>query len=267
MMSYTLEPNGIGPHTGGASIDDVLPREVLDAIFEIVRGSEGGLRDTITCSVVSREWRENALRHVFCSLSLLMQVDRETLPDTPAPHGPFFLQTLVHSGIFPQIQHSVKSLKLRWGASESGSIGLDFAQFLPLFPALRTLELNGWLGGALYFPSTTTGPSIPFLSKLLVRGHAPHPRQHDPRALCSVLSTFGVVEEVELENMPLPKWSLVDEERLKGWRMPCIITLTLKSSVPSASLCSIFKGVVASSNDLLRQGFHSDELSMALSDI
>lgn len=266
-MSYTLEQSGIGPHTSGASIDDVLPREVLDAIFEIVREAEGGLRDTITCSVVSREWRWNALRHVFCSLSLIMQVDRENLPDTPA-HGPFFLQNLVHWDVFPQIQHSVKSLKLRWGASESGSIGLDFAQFLPLFPALRTLELNGWLGGALYFPSTTAGPSIPFLSKLLVRGHAPHPRQHDPRALCSVLSTFGVVEEVELENMPLPKWSFVDEERLKGWRMPCIITLTLKSSIPSASLCSILKGVVASSSgDLLRQGLHSDELSWVLSDI
>ena len=177
------------------------------------------------------------MRHVFSSLSLIMRADGEQISSAQ-------LQTLVESDIFPQIQHSIKSLKLRWGIFGGGSVGPDFAPFLPLFPALHTLELIGWFGGGLYFPSANIGPSIPFLPKLRIVGHAPHPRQHDPRALCSVLSVFDAVGRIELASVRLRKWIHVDEEQLGIWKIPHVTSLDLNGFIPAPCLYSIFKSLI-----------------------
>ena len=227
-MDCELSTSDVGSVRSAAAtgIDDVLPAEVFDTIFERLRHVDEEKELLFACSLVSRSWRHRTLRHRFHSLSLFVRV---VDPSLKQDRENAFIQDFVHSSIFPEVQTLVQDLKLRWPI---GAISADFLPFLDDFVGLRRLELCGLLDDRVRV--TTQPKALSSLKCLAIRGlHPIHRRmyaaEHDARTLCDILAIFPSVKELQLSEIP----RLISHEDepwdLKQWDLPVFSSLVVKN--------------------------------------
>lgn len=216
-------------------IDDV-PQDVLYNIF----GKFVQKRDLLySCSLVSKRWHDIAFPHIFSSLSLLIRVDEP--PEVMSIPINRFMQDLLADPIFPSIQHTVRSLKLKWGRAAGGDIDYDFADYIPHFPALSHLTLQGMVSARLpatysHARGTVAIDSLTILGTCKPSG-PPSRHPHNIEALCDLLSMFRSVGTLVLED--LLHWD--DQGRSidwKSWDLPVPQSLVLDRAYFSTDVLS-----------------------------
>ncbi|GJE99920.1 hypothetical protein PsYK624_161950 [Phanerochaete sordida] len=225
-----------------AMINDMLPVEVFDDIFNFVRVEDERAhtdKQTIfACSRVSKPWCSLTLRHRFYSVSLFARTEH--------PHEQWilkrcFLQDFVRSPVFLVVKTYIQRLTVRWGITHIHPyIGADLPQHLLFFPALRSLKLRGLLGKRIPAPP----PSMPIiLDSLSVEGWVCHGRPHDSRVLCDLLRCFRSVGKLHLED--IKEWLPVSDYSTPQDIHPRVSSLVFRDSTCPRAICDALQAAVA----------------------
>lgn len=159
-----------------------------------------------------------------------------------------FLQDFLRSSLFPAVQHCIQRLTLRWGIADMDPIiGEGLPQYLPLFPALRSLKLRGLLGK--HIPAPLRQQPLT-LDSLCIEGWVCHSRPHDPRVLCDLLRCFDSIGELQLED--ICKWLPTDGDTLSHDVHSRVSALVLRDSTCQHPVCDMLLAASAVERPLRR---------------
>ncbi|GJE89857.1 hypothetical protein PsYK624_059670 [Phanerochaete sordida] len=220
-------------------INDLLPPDVFDIIFHILRSEEPDKKGLFQASLVCRTWRHHTLRHRFHSLSLTLTApsDWDTGPDEDSYSARDFQKTQ----LFLAVQHYVQVLQL---TANPPFLSPDFAHVARFFPSLHSLTLIGIL----------TSPSSPLealypvhLDNLTISGslsaYTMKARPgHDSRGLSAVLSQFSSIKHLKLVDL----YSLNEDDEPSGSdnALPSLSSLTLRQTPLEGPMADIIERMV-----------------------
>lgn len=255
------------------SLEDVLPQEVLDIIFDNLTDLDNLLQkpklSLFACSLVCKSWRERTLRHRFRSLSLYVsprddgdisdedssdqdnsnQDDTRRQEEERAEGGDpnvcrFALERFMQCKLFAPTKNIVRSLKLHYGTTDEPlNIGRSFIRFACRFQHLQSLELIG----AFYCTanlSSAASPAFASIKYLAVRGFQCMLEPLRPSALCDILGAFGEIEELYIGGPFDLSWENGDAD----WdyvTLPRVTSLTMDSGYGAIRFAPLLKKLVA----------------------
>ncbi|EKM58634.1 uncharacterized protein PHACADRAFT_207441 [Phanerochaete carnosa HHB-10118-sp] len=244
-------------------INDILPLEVFDLVFDTLRGADNKKESLFSASLVCRLWREYTLRHRFYSISLDMSANQELKP-LRRTSAYYLTQDFTKSKIFPLVQSFVQVLALSWG---SEGVSLDFTRIIRLFPAVRTMKLEGALWPKQCLREKFAQPL--FIDRLTILGTLPPYRRHlklphEVHALCTVLSQFSFIRHLFLVDI----YNMRSDEELiwSNYALPPISSLTLMQTPGEGPISEVIKRLAKPGllKHLDLTTFSGDELDEAL---
>lgn len=251
----------------GALIDELLPPEIFDAIFDLIRHQNAPDKNALFgCSLVSRAWRAMTLRHRFHTLSFYARVgERTSLTGIPSERK-LFLQDFVNCDVYPLVRSAVHTLRLKWIMGPG--VSLDFAQLSIDFPALRELVVHGRLTEAI--SNGARRVKFPPLDLLAVHGTSAsgpgYPSKNRVSSLCDLLCQFTAVRELRLVN--IHEWDYCCDTNLEGKMFPRISSLVLEHIPTHPSIADVIKRLAIESSSPLKHvdilPFTGDELAAML---
>ena len=187
-------------------------------------------REILRCSLLSKKWRSAAFVPAFRSLSLRVKSEKDPSPSDIQVNR--FVEDLVQDPFFSSIQHIVRRLTLKWGRDPGHDIEFDFVNFIPFFPAMSSLTLQGMVCRRLPTSHNHLKGSLA-LDELIISGLTQRYDQcHSVEALCDLLSTFGSLKSLMLHRLFFWNWEKypVDHSAtdLRHWTLPHPVSLVLE---------------------------------------
>lgn len=235
-----------------ALIDELLPPEIFDVIFDLIPLRDGRDKNTLfACSLVSRAWRTMTFRHRFHTLSLWARLgEAVSLAGTTSLKKKLFLQDFVNCELYPLVRSAVHTLCLRWVAGPG--ISLDFAQLSIDFPALRELVLDGRLTQSISEDAQKAKfhpLKLLFIHGTSSSGHG-YPSKNRVSNLCDLLCQFTTVRELRLVN--IHEWDYSRDTNLNGRVFPQITSLGLEHIPTHPSISDVIKKLATESSSPLK---------------
>lgn len=216
-------------------------------IFDIIEEEDFHKRTLLSCSLVSKSWRQASLGHLFRSLSFYPSC---------SIRNDSMLENFKNDEGSSKMKGEVRALTLTW---LDGIIRPQFVDIIALFPRLLHLTLQGNL--SLQIPralsSQTTSPYP--LQRLTLIGHTLNSQNRCPlkvEALHDILCLFPSLTTLQLKRALV--WDAAGYSGDEPGRLPEIVSLVLRRVNLVHSLKELFQSTSLLSKlkcaDIMKEG-------------